>query len=170
MKIIYCADQLIYGKFQKFILLVQKLTNLTCFQIAKFFAKIAFIALTLDYILNLFSGEDKFSLVFDSVFWLCCIWIFWKVSRACEVLDEKYVNNYGFVDNLITNSRFRVERLVLSFFAIVPTIIFAILVFQSVVIWYYLPFQVGLIASWFCAYSIVCTPLPLSQNEEARFN
>ncbi len=160
MKAFLFLDFLLLKQFQKFSVWFQKLTGITCFQLAKFFAKISFIFATLSYICGFFINKPLFILVLNSICWLWWSFGFWRFSIFCEVLDEKYSsNNSNFGNDLMLHPSFVGFRVLLLFFVVLYTGLFLAMVFSNTYLLDELLFYVGVTAALFCAYFVVCTPL-----------
>ena len=159
MKVVYYVDIWLLNKFQKFSTWFQKLTGITCFKMAKFFAKIAIAVLTLDAIFDFLGNHSRILLMVDVI---CLLWWIvqcWQFVLFCEKLDKKYTKGCNSVNELLISRAGIVCRILLLSFSIfyLGTIVATILL---VSFHHALLFDFAVIVACLAAYFASCTPLP----------
>lgn len=160
---LYIDIKILLNTFQRLSDLSQKTIGLTNFWWAKFFLKMAFIAATLDNILNFFDGTHVVILLIDM---MCQVaWVIWlyKISDLCSELEGKYANGQKNLNEraitlifhriIIGNScgYFFITILLLSIMSANPL--------QGI------PIEIVLVTIPLCTYFISCTPLPPGQSK-----
>ncbi|MEN8252582.1 MAG: hypothetical protein ABFQ53_03315 [Patescibacteria group bacterium] len=166
LAILFLLDMKVFLNFQKFSEWSQKTFGLTCFWWAKFFAKISFISITLDYIMDFVSIQSAFTLTLDVFMEVFLFYIFVGTVKTCDKLDEKYRNGHKYVNERLLS--WVPNRCTYLFFVplmIVPLLFLGVLENNMYFVFTMLPFVVAISAIIPTLYFMSCTPLPPGESK-----
>jgi len=160
---LYIDINILLNTFQRLSNLSQKTIGLTNFWWAKFFLKIAFIAATLDNILDFFEGAHVAILLIDM---LCqVLWVFelYRISDLCSELEEKYANGQKNLNERAVTLIF--YRIIIGNWCGYFSVIMLLLSIMSTNPLQGVPLGIALATIPPCMYFISCTPLPPSESK-----